>query len=119
MRPGLTDTSRALDQEAHDDQRPAAPTGRLVPMIIGCALFMQTLDSTVISNALPTMARSLHEDPVTLNLAITAYLLSAAVFLPISGWAADRFGAKNIFRIAIITFATSSLFCGLSQNLPE
>jgi EmrB/QacA subfamily drug resistance transporter len=93
--------------------------GALAPMIIGCALFMQTLDSTVISNALPTMARSLHEDPVTLNLAITAYLLSAAVFLPISGWAADRFGAKNIFRIAIITFATSSLFCGLSQNLPE
>ena len=93
--------------------------GALAPMIIGCALFMQTLDSTVISNALPTMARSLHEDPVTLNLAITAYLLSAAVFLPISGWAADRFGAKNIFRIAIVTFATSSLFCGLSQNLPE
>ena len=94
--------------------------GALAPMIIGCALFMQTLDSTVISNALPTMARSLHEDPVTLNLAITAYLLaSKAVFLPISGWAADRFGAKNIFRIAIVTFAASSLFCGLSQNLPE
>ena len=69
--------------------------GALAPMIIGCALFMQTLDSTIISNALPTMARSLHEDPVTLNLAITAYLLAAAVFLPISGWAADRFGAKQ------------------------
>ncbi len=80
---------------------------------------MQTLDSTVISNALPTMARSLHEDPVTLNLAITAYLLAAAVFLPISGWAADRFGAKNIFRIAIVGFAASSLCCGLSQNLAE
>jgi EmrB/QacA subfamily drug resistance transporter len=93
--------------------------GALAPMIIGCALFMQTLDSTIISNALPTMARSLHEDPVTLNLAITAYLLSAAVFLPISGWAADRFGAKNIFRIAIVTFAASSLFCGLAHNLPE
>ena len=93
--------------------------GALAPMIIGCALFMQTLDSTVISNALPTMARSLHEDPVTLNLAITAYLLSAALLLPISGWAADRFGSKNIFRIAILTFATSSLYCGLSQNMPE
>jgi EmrB/QacA subfamily drug resistance transporter len=93
--------------------------GALAPMIIGCALFMQTLDSTIISNALPTMARSLHEDPVTLNLAITAYLLSAAVFLPISGWAADRFGAKNIFRIAILTFAASSLFCGLAHSLPE
>jgi EmrB/QacA subfamily drug resistance transporter len=99
--------------------RPRFMAGALAPMIIGCALFMQTLDSTIISNALPTMARALHEDPVTLNLAITAYLLAAAVFLPISGWAADRFGAKNIFRIAIVIFATSSLFCGLSQNLPE
>jgi EmrB/QacA subfamily drug resistance transporter len=88
-------------------------------MIIGAALFMQTLDSTVIANALPTMARSLHEDPVTLNLAITAYLLSAAIFLPISAWVADRFGAKNVFRASIVGFALSSLLCGLSQNLPE
>ena len=98
---------------------PAKQTGPLLPMIIGAALFMQTLDSTVISNALPTMARALHEDPVTLNLAITAYLLSAAVFLPISAWVADRFGAKLIFRAAIVGFAFSSLLCGLSQNLTE
>jgi len=91
----------------------------LLPMIIGAAMFMQTLDATVISNALPTMARSLHEDPITLNLAITAYLLSAAVFLPISAWIADRFGARNVFRAAIIGFAVSSLLCGLSQNLSQ
>ncbi len=94
-------------------------TSPLLPMIIGAALFMQTLDSTVISNALPTMARSLNQDPVTLNLAITAYLLSAAVFLPISAWVADRFGAKTIFRLAIVGFASSSLLCGISQNLWE
>ena len=98
---------------------PPAQTGPLLPMIIGAALFMQTLDSTVISNALPTMARSLHQDPLMLNLAITAYLLAAAVFLPISAWVADRFGAKNVFRIAIVAFATSSLLCGVSQNLIE
>ncbi|TPG41020.1 DHA2 family efflux MFS transporter permease subunit [Sphingomonas koreensis] len=98
---------------------PRKRTSPLLPMIIGAALFMQTLDSTVISNALPSMARALHEDPVTLNLAITAYLLSAAVFLPISAWVADRFGAKLVFRAAIIGFALSSLLCGLSQNLPE
>ena len=119
MKPGLTETSSALDHEAHDDQRPAAPTGRLVPMIIGSALFMQTLDATVISNALPTMARSLHEDPLTLNLAITSYLLASAVFLPISGWAADRFGAKLVFRLAIALFAFSSFLCGISHSLPE
>jgi len=98
-------------------KRAPGRTGPLLPMIIGSALFMQTLDSTVISNALPTMARSLHQDPVTLNLAITAYLLAAAVFLPISAWVADRFGAKNVFRIAIVGFAGSSLLCGVSHSL--
>jgi MFS family permease len=98
---------------------PGQRTGPLLPMIIGTALFMQTLDSTVISNALPTMAKALNENPVTLNLAITAYLLAAAAFLPISAWIADRFGAKHVFRAAIIGFAVSSLLCGLSQNLPE
>jgi EmrB/QacA subfamily drug resistance transporter len=119
MKGAVTETSAALDQEAHDDQRPPGQVGRLVPMIIGCALFMQTLDATVISNALPTMARSLHEDVLTLNLAITSYLLASAIFLPISGWAADRFGAKLVFRIAIVLFAFSSFLCGISQNLGE
>jgi EmrB/QacA subfamily drug resistance transporter len=102
--------------------RIAAATGRtgaLVPMIIGSALLMQTLDSTIITNALPTMARSLHEDPLTLNLAITTYLLASAVFLPISGWVADRFGAKRVFILAIALFALSSLGCGVAQTLPE
>ena len=98
---------------------PTASLGLLPPLIIGCALFMQTLDATVITNALPTMARSLRQDPLTLNLAITVYLLASAVFLPISGWIADRFGAKLVFRIAIAGFAASSLLCGLSQSLPE
>jgi EmrB/QacA subfamily drug resistance transporter len=92
---------------------------RMLPLIIGSALFMQTLDATIIANALPAMARSLNEDPLTLNLAITAYLLTSAVFLPISGWAADRFGARTVFRASIVLFAVSSLFCGLSQTLWE
>jgi EmrB/QacA subfamily drug resistance transporter len=79
---------------------------------------MQTLDSTIIGNALPTMAHSLHESPLALNLAITSYLLAAAIFLPISGWLADRFGARLIFTSAIIGFAISSLFCGLASTLP-
>ncbi|MDR3513164.1 MAG: MFS transporter [Caulobacteraceae bacterium] len=110
---------RAVDQVLMDETPPAAARGPLIPMIIGCALFMQTLDATVISNALPTMARSLHESPLTLNLAITSYLLASAVFLPISGWAADRFGAKHVFRVAIVLFALSSLGCGVSQNLGQ
>jgi EmrB/QacA subfamily drug resistance transporter len=108
-----------LDAASPTAAKAGARTSPLLPMIIGAALFMQTLDSTVISNALPTMAVSLHRDPLMLNLAITAYLLSAAVFLPISAWVADRFGAKNVFRAAIIGFAGSSLLCGVSQNLWE
>jgi len=91
----------------------------LAPMIVGCALFMEMLDATVISTALPAMAKSLGEDPIKLNLAITSYLLSLAVFIPISGWMADRFGARTIFRTAILIFTTGSVFCGFSNSLPE
>lgn len=93
--------------------------GRLVPIIIGSALFMQTLDATVIANALPTMAVALKADPLRLNLAISAYLLSTAVFLPVSSWAADRFGARTVFVAAIVLFALSSVLCGLSVSLPQ
>jgi EmrB/QacA subfamily drug resistance transporter len=91
----------------------------LAPIIVGCALFMEMLDSTVISTALPAMAKSLGEDPIKLNLAITSYLLSLAVFIPISGWMADRFGARTIFRNAIIIFTIGSVLCGCSHSLPE
>jgi EmrB/QacA subfamily drug resistance transporter len=95
------------------------PFSSLVPAIIGAALMMQTLNATVLSNALPTMARSLREDPVHLNTAITVYLLASAVFLPISGWAADRFGAKKVFLFAIVGYASACAGCGLAENLPQ
>jgi EmrB/QacA subfamily drug resistance transporter len=96
-----------------------APFSSLVPAIIGACLMMQTLSATVIANALPTMARSLHEDPVRLNTTITAYLLASAIVLPISGWAADRFGARKIFLFAIVAYAMSNAVCGFAQNLAE
>jgi EmrB/QacA subfamily drug resistance transporter len=91
----------------------------LVPVIVGCALFMELLDSTVITTALPAMARSLHEDPIRLNLAITSYLLSLAVFIPVSAWVADRFGARIVFRTAIVIFTIGSVLCGISHSLPQ
>jgi EmrB/QacA subfamily drug resistance transporter len=91
----------------------------LVPMIVACALFMENLDSTVIATALPKIAESLHEDPLRLNLAITSYLLSLAVFIPLSGWVADRYGARSVFRAAIVVFTVGSACCGISQSLPE
>jgi EmrB/QacA subfamily drug resistance transporter len=95
------------------------PFSSLVPAIIGAANLMQTLSATVIANALPAMALTLHEDPVRLNTTITVYLLALAVFLPVSGWAADRFGAKRVFLIAIGLYAASCAACGLATNLPE
>ena len=91
----------------------------VVPTIVGCALFMQTLDSTVIATALPVIARAMREPPIRLNLAITSYLLSLAVFIPISGWVADRYGARSVFRAAIALFTLGSIFCGLSSTLAE
>ena len=97
------------------------PTSRgwVIPAIIGSAMLMQTLNATVISNALPTMAKALNEDPLRLNLAITMFLLASAVFLPISGWVADKFGAKRIFMIAMVLFALSSAACGFAQDLNQ
>jgi EmrB/QacA subfamily drug resistance transporter len=86
-------------------------------MIVACALFMENLDSTIISTALPSIAHALSEDPVRLNLAITSYLLSLAVFIPASGWFADRFGARTVFRTAIVVFTLGSIGCGFSHSL--
>src|ERR1700739_2416105 len=83
----------------------------LVPLVVACAMFMQNLDSTVIATALPTIARALNESPLTLNVAITCYLLSLAVFIPISGWVADRFGARRVFSGAIVVFTIGSIGC--------
>ncbi|NLY63927.1 MAG: DHA2 family efflux MFS transporter permease subunit [Alcaligenaceae bacterium] len=90
---------------------------RLIPFIVGCALFMQMLDSSVVAMALPMMAETFNTSAVRMNIAITAYLISVAVFVPVSGWAADRFGAKLIFLLAIILFCLSSLGCSLAPDL--
>ncbi|MCA3709329.1 MAG: MFS transporter, partial [Phenylobacterium sp.] len=95
-----------------------APADWRVPAIIGAALMMQTLNATVLTNALPAMATALEVDPLRLNLAITMYMLAAAVFLPVSGWAADRFGARRVFVAAIILYALASAACGLAGSLP-
>ncbi len=90
---------------------------RLTAIIVACALFMQNLDSTVIATALPAMARAFHADPVHMNVALTAYLLSVAVFIPASGWMADRFGTRTVFRAAIVVFTLGSILCGRAETL--
>jgi EmrB/QacA subfamily drug resistance transporter len=89
----------------------------IISLIVACALFMQALDSTIIATALPTIAHSMSETALRLNVAITCYLLSLAVFIPISGWTADRFGPRRVFSGAIVVFILGSIGCGLSQAL--
>ncbi len=94
-----------------------AATLMLVPLVAAAALFMENMDATVIATSLPAIARDLHQDPVVLKLAFTSYLIALAVFIPISGWAADRFGARNVFRGAIILFTLASAACGFADSL--
>ena len=95
---------------------PIIPLRILVPLIVACALFMENLDATVLSTALPAIARDLHQSPIQLKLALTSYLLTLAVFIPASGWVADRFGTRIIFRLAILIFALGSALCGLADS---
>lgn len=89
----------------------------LLPLIVACALFMENMDSSVIATSLPAIAIDLHENPIALKLALTSYLVSLAVFIPISGWCADRFGARTIFAGAIVVFVSGSIACAASSTL--
>jgi EmrB/QacA subfamily drug resistance transporter len=93
------------------------PRPLLVPLIVACALFMENMDSTVIATSLPAIATDLDENPLALKLALTAYLVALAVFIPVSGWLADRYGARRIFAGAIVVFMAGSLACAASSTL--
>ncbi|MFO1105089.1 MAG: MFS transporter [Amaricoccus sp.] len=90
---------------------------RITPIILAVALFMEQMDSTVIATSLPAIAADIGTSPVALKLAVTSYLVALAIFIPISGWMADRFGAKNIFRIAIVVFVLGSIACAFAGSL--
>ncbi len=92
---------------------------RIVPLIVAVALFMENMDSTVIATSLPAIARAIGTDPLALKLAVTSYLLALAICIPASGWTADRFGARNVFRAAITVFVIGSIGCALSESLTQ
>jgi EmrB/QacA subfamily drug resistance transporter len=93
------------------------PASRITPLILATALFMENMDSTVIATSLPAIASDIGAEPISLKLALTAYFVSLAIFIPLSGWMADRFGAKNVFRIAIVVFVLGSISCAFSNSL--
>jgi len=92
---------------------------RIIPLTLATALFMENMDSTVIATSLPAIAEDIGTTPVALKLAFTAYFVALAIFIPVSAWVSDRFGAKNVFRAAIIVFILGSVACALSGSLPE
>lgn len=94
-------------------------SSRIISFIVALSFFMEAVDSTVINTAIPAMARSLDVDPVDLKVALISYLLSLSIFIPISGWIADKFGSKRIFILASIIFTLSSLACGFSDDLTQ
>src|ERR1700756_1071675 len=92
---------------------------RVIPLIVATALFMENMDSTVIATSLPAIAAEIGTSPLTLKLAITSYLLSLAVFIPASGWTADRFGARMVFAIAVFVFMMGSIGCAMSSSVND
>lgn len=89
----------------------------LIPLIVACALFMENMDSTVLATSLPAIAKDIGENPLALKLALTSYLVALAIFIPISGWVADRYGSRTIFAAAIVVFLAGSLLCAVSSTL--
>jgi EmrB/QacA subfamily drug resistance transporter len=118
MEPIPTNMSSPSSIEAPSSQPlQAASSKRLVPWLIAVAFFMESLDTTILNTAVPTMATALHVAPLSMKSVLASYTLSLAVFIPISGWMADRFGTRRVFASAIGIFTLGSFLCGISSNI--
>lgn len=98
-------------------EQPVTALSKFIPVAMASALFMDLLDTSALGAALPTLARQFHTNPLQLKLALTAYLMTMAVFVPASGWLADRFGARRVFVNAVRIYLLGSLCCGLSNSI--
>src|ERR1700675_4535699 len=90
---------------------------RLLPWLVAVAFFMESLDTTILNTGVPTISAALHVGPLSMKAVLASYTLSLAVFIPISGWVADRFGTRRVFATAIGLFTLGSFFCGISRNV--
>ncbi len=90
---------------------------RVVPWLVAVAFFMESLDTTVLNTAVPAIAKALAVAPLSMKSVLSSYTLSLAVFIPISGWMADRFGTRGVFSAAIGVFTLGSFLCGISSNI--
>lgn len=88
----------------------------LIPLVVAIAFLMEQLDATIVTTAIPDMARALDTSAVHLSLAVSAYVLTLAVFIPVSGWFADRYGARRVFVAALGLFTAGSALCGAADS---
>jgi EmrB/QacA subfamily drug resistance transporter len=109
---------RATEEHTLEPPRPTGFARLLIPLVVAFAFFLEQLDQTIIATAIPQMASGLGETPLRMNIALTSYILALAIFIPVSGWMADRFGMRRIFCTAIAVFTLGSVACGASVNLP-
>ncbi|NRP22527.1 putative transport protein HsrA [Ensifer adhaerens] len=114
-----SDRMTAIPTETQAQDASSARNSRVVALVVAIAFFMQMLDGTIVITSLPQMAASFGVQPVAMSIGITVYMLTMAAFIPLSGWLGDRFGARNVFLVAIGIFTLASLFCGLSGSLGE
>jgi EmrB/QacA subfamily drug resistance transporter len=118
----MPNSSAPLPSQKPPESEPLFVTERnprlrlLIPLVVASGFLMEQIDSTIITTAIPQMARDLDTSVLRMNLAVTAYVLTLAVFIPVSGWFADRFGARRVFVSALVVFTLSSVLCGMAQS---
>jgi EmrB/QacA subfamily drug resistance transporter len=118
MQPSPTNLSPADPAAGPSSQLSlAASSKRLLPWLIAVAFFMESLDTTILNTAVPAIASALHVAPLSMKSVLASYTLSLAIFIPISGWMADRFGTRRVFASAIGIFTLGSFLCGMSSNI--
>ena len=118
MQPSATNTGLPIHGAATPEPTSLPDASkRLLPWLIAVAFFMESLDTTILNTAVPTMAAALHVAPLSMKSVLASYTLSLAVFIPISGWMADRFGTRRVFASAIGLFTLGSFLCGLSSDI--
>src|SRR5579872_1747088 len=98
---------------------PSASSKRLLPWLVAVAFFMESLDTTILNTAVPAISEALKVTPLSMKSMLASYTLSLAVFIPISGWVADRFGTRRVFASAIGLFTLGSFLCGVSTSIHQ
>src|ERR1700676_5296305 len=117
MRRSQPPEDRDQPLQARDDTTLTATAKRLLPWLVAVGFFMESLDTTILNTAVPAIAHALNVPPLSMKAVLASYTLSLAVFIPISGWMADRFGTRRVFASAIGLFTLGSFLCGISSNI--